>query len=407
MKLNIAVIFGGRSVEHEVSIISAAQCMQAIDKEKYQVVPIYITKQGIWYTGDKLLNIENFRDIEKLLTQCQPILVSQNAGEHIIYKAKPSLFAKKELVKIDVAFPMTHGTYGEDGTLQGLLEQMNIAYVGCDVLASALSMDKITAKILLRTLQIPVLDDFCFYTEEWIDNKDQVVTKIQAKFPYPLIVKPGNLGSSVGVSAVNNNQELEDAVDLAVSMASRILVEPKITNLKEVNCSVLGDHEFAETSVCEELFNSGEFLSYQDKYCGSGKMAAKGQECCGSCDSTVKLEKQGMLSAKRQVPANISTELTAKIESLAKQAFYGLNCAGVVRIDFLIDRNTNQIYLCELNAIPGSLAFHLWVPRGKTFTELTNRLLGIALKRHREKNNLTVSYASNILQGFKLGTKCK
>lgn len=400
MKQTIAVIFGGRSVEHEVSIISAAQCIQALDKEKYQVLPIYITKQGIWYTGQSLLNIENFKNIDKLLLQCEQILISQNADEYTVYKSNPGLFSRKQISKIDIAFPVIHGTYAEDGTLQGFLEQMNVPYVGCNVLASAISMDKVVSKTLLRAAQIPVLNDFYFYSNEWIDNKDHVVSCINSRFTYPLIVKPVNLGSSVGVSAVNNQEELEDAIDLIVSLTDRVLVEPKINNLQEVNCAVLGYHESCETSVCEELFNSGGYLSYQDKYCGNAKLSQQKQSGSGSS-----LSDQGMLSAKREVPAKISEELKVKIETFAKQAFVALNCAGVVRVDFLIDRNTNDLYICELNAIPGSLAFHLFAPLGKSFTDLTNRLIEIAFKIHREKNNLTHSYTSNILQGFVSGAK--
>jgi D-alanine-D-alanine ligase len=389
MKLNIAVIFGGRSVEHEISVLSALQCIAALDKNKYQVTPIYVSKQGQWYTGKKLLDLENYRDLEQLMIQSQKSIVNQNAGSGQICKESVGIFSKKQIAAIDIVFPVMHGTYGEDGSLQGLLETMNIPYVGCDVLASAISMDKVTTKMILRSMGILVLDDVWFYAYEWVEAKDTVISKIKAKFSYPLIVKPGNLGSSVGVTAVNNDSELEDAVDLAVSMSQRILVEPKIIKLQEVNCAVLGDHEAVEVSVCEEPIRGEAILSYQDKYLSGAK------------NKTNAVASVGMSGAKRKIPAEISGEISAKIQAIAKQAFIALNCNGVVRIDFLIDQNANEVYLCELNTIPGSLAFYLWEAMGISFPALTETLIGLALKRHRENNNLAVSYNTNILKNFK------
>ena len=394
MKLNLAIIFGGRSVEHEISVLSAQQCIAALDKDKYQVIPIYVSKQGQWYTGEKLLDMESYRDLEKLQVQCQKITISQNAGSGKIYKEPAGIFGKKLIVTIDVIFPVFHGPYGEDGTLQGLFATMNIPYVGCDVLASAVAMDKVTTKMVLRNVGVSVLDDVWFYAYEWIDTKDSVMSKIKAKFNYPVIVKPGNLGSSIGVTAVNNDGELEDAIDLAVSMSQRVLVESRISNLKEVNCAVLGDREFAEVSVCEEPISADVILSYQDKYFGGAKNKI---DLVGS---------KGMSGTKRKIPAEISAAMSAKIQALAKQAFMCLNCNGVARIDFFINQNTNEIFLCELNTIPGSLAFYLWEPVGISFTVLIDRLIGLALKRHRENNNLIESYGANILRNFKrLGNK--
>ena len=383
MKLNVAVIFGGRSVEHEVSIISAVQCINALDKDKYNAVPIYITKQGIWYTGDKLNKVENYCDVDKLLPQCDKIVISQNSDVGEIYRAKPAMFGSKLLTKIDVAFPVAHGTHGEDGVLQGFLELMNIPYVGCDVLSSAITMDKIVAQTLLRALNIPVLDSVWFYANEWLEDKEKILAQI-LRYPYPLIVKPANLGSSIGVSSVNNQTELEDAIELAISMSQRILIEPKVENLREINCAVLGDHELAEVSVCEEPIKGEAILSYQDKYCGNDKHAPRA----------------GMSGAKRKVPADITENKAQAIQELAKKAFWGLNCSGVARIDFLLDQNTDQIYLCEVNTIPGSLSFYLWEPLGKSFTELTSRLIELALKKQRDKNNLVLSYNTNILRNF-------
>ncbi len=391
--LTVAVIFGGRSVEHEISVVSAQQCIQAIDKDKYHVEPIYISKEGRWYCGNDFLKLENFRNLEKLLSENSRIIINQNAGVNNYYRESSSIFSRKKPINIDIAFPITHGTYGEDGSLQGLFETMNIPYVGCDVLASAVAMDKIATKMLLQSQGVKVLDYFWFYSNRWLQEKNELMVNIKNKFSYPLIVKPGNLGSSIGVAAVNTDAELEDAIDLAVRLSQRVLLEPKVKNLKEVNCAVLGDHDFVEVSVCEEPIRSDEILSYQDKY-SSG---AKNKFGCGAKQATASA---GMSGAKRRIPAEISPALSTKIQEISRQVFINLNCNGVVRIDFLIDQDTQEIYLCELNTIPGSLAFYLWEPLGKNFTALTERLIELALKRYRENNNLIVSYSSNILSNW-------
>jgi D-alanine-D-alanine ligase len=389
MTLNVAVIFGGRSVEHEISVISAQQCINVLDKSKYQVVPIYISKEGRWYSGDDFLKIENFRNLEKLLIENQRIIVNQNAGITNFYREPRSIFSRRKPFDIDIAFPVMHGTYGEDGSLQGLFEMMNIPYVGCDVLSSAVAMDKITTKMVLQAQGIKVLDCFWFYSEKWLSARETVISGVKNKFSYPLIVKPGNLGSSIGVTAVNNDTELGDAIDLVIRLSHRVLIEPKVQNLKEINCAVLGDHDFAEVSVCEEPIRSDAILSYQDKY-ASGAKSKFGA-------SGIKTASSGMSSAKRKIPADISSSLSAKIQEISSQVFFNLNCSGVVRIDFLIDQDVNEVYVCEINTIPGSLAFYLWEPLGKSFTVLTERLIELALKRHRENNNLIVSYSENIL----------
>lgn len=390
MKLNIAVVFGNKSVEHEISIISAIQTINAIDKDKYNVIPIYITKQGVWYGGEKLLKIENYKNIDQLLTQCNKIVLPQNSDAHCLLRSPAGLFGDKVLDKIDVIFPVMHGTYGEDGLIQGFFELMNIPYVGSNVLSSAITMDKVVTKMCLQSLGIPVLDYVSFYSNEWIKDKSQVLSKIKTKLTFPLIVKPTDLGSSIGITIVNDDEQLEDAIDLAVSVAERVLIEPTITNLKEVNCAILGDHDFVEVSMCEEPIGVDEILSYRDKYINEGA-------------TKTSTNAQGMSGAKRKLPADISESTKNEIESLAKKAFIELNCSGVARIDFLIDQNTNKIYLGEINPIPGSLAFYLWEPVGKSFTALTNRLIELALKRHRENNNLTFSYETNILSTFSGG----
>ncbi len=378
MKLKIGVFFGGKSVEHEVSVISALQTIEAIDQNKYEVVPFYISKDGIFFTGRTLLQLENYKDINGLLSKCKKILISHHSDDCSIINYPPNIFRKNILSKIDVAFPVTHGTHGEDGSLQGLFELMNIPYVGCNVTSSAIGMDKIMMKNIVKASDLPTLNCIWFYSKEWLKERQKLIDKIENEFNYPVIIKPASLGSSVGVTRASNREEFEAAVDLAKMFSNRILVEKLIVNLKEVNCSVLGDYENVERSVCEEPLSNTEILTYQDKYVS-------------------KSSTKGMSGAKRKIPADISAELSNLIQNLAEQTFLALNCCGVGRIDFLIDKDTNKVYINEINTIPGSLSFYLWEATGKSFTELTTQLIELALKRYREKNNLIFSHDVNIL----------
>jgi len=387
MKIKVGLIFGGRSVEHEVSIISAIQTMKAIDKKKYDVIPLYISKDGTWYTSDRLNDIENFKDIDGLLSKCRKVLLSNNERDNFLYglpekKYVFKIFKKQILNIIDVAFPVLHGTHGEDGSLQGFLELINIPYVGCDILSSAIGMDKIIMKVLLINSYLPVVKYLWFYSKNWIKENELIKKKISDELNFPVIVKPSNLGSSIGIQIANNQNDLENAVEFAKNFSRKILVEEVITNLKEINCSVLGDYENVEISVFEEPIRSSDLLSFSDKYI-SGENS------------------KGMSGAKRKLPADIPENMSSKIKEFAKQTFLTLDCCGVARIDFLIDNDKNKIFINEINTIPGSLSFYLWEATGKSFTELTSQLIDLALKRNRDKNNLVFTNESNILAGFK------
>jgi D-alanine-D-alanine ligase len=384
MKIKVGVFFGGRSVEHEVSIISALQTINAIDKEKYSIIPIYLTKQGVWYTGEALLKIDNYKDTEKLLSQCQKVLLPVNSDENLILNYSPKLFQKRVLNQIDIAFPVFHGTHGEDGAMQGFFELTNLPYVGCDVLSSAVGMNKIAMKLMLKAADLPIVNQIWFYAKEWLKNKDGLIERAET-LKYPMIVKPATLGSSIGISKADNRNELEEAIEMAKNFSHQILVEEAIVNLKEINCSVLGDYEKIDVSVCEEPLGNAQLLSFEDKYINNSNT-------------------KGMSGAKRQLPADIPIEMANSIQNLARQTFLLLNTCGVARIDFLIDNNTNNVYINEINTVPGSLAFYLWEASGKSFTDLTSELIQLALKRNREKNNLMFSHNSNILADFQ-GTK--
>ena len=379
MKIKVGVIFGGRSVEHEISVISALQAISAFDKNSYEITPIYITKNGQWYTGDALLNVEGYKNIDVLLSNSTEIYLSPKFGDFSIYKVSTSIWKSNELGKIDVAFPILHGTNGEDGSVQGLLELKGIPFIGCDVLSSAVGMDKIMMKMVLKESNLPVVDYTWFTDRSWHTDQANVLAKIK-EIGFPVIVKPSNLGSSVGVSKAANENELVTAIELAGRFSNRILVERMVVNLKEINCSVLGDSDEQKASVCEEPLGGGDILSYTDKYITKGSSS------------------KGMSSTKRQIPANISTELSENIQHLAKETFRVLSCSGVSRIDFLVDNQTNAVYVNEINTIPGSLSFYLWEATDKNFATLLKDLIDVALRRQRGREGLVVSYSENIFK---------
>lgn len=393
MKIKVGVFFGGRSVEHEVSVLSALQAIDAVDKEKYEVIPVYIAKSGLFYTGDALLAVDNYKDTAKLLAACRQIGIINSGGEVVAVRYPLSRFSNNVVTTLDVAMPVLHGTNGEDGSMQGFFESVGLPYTGCDILSSALGMDKIATKAVLLQAGLPVVKYTWFYSLDWLKDPQAAIAKVEGALPYPLIVKPADVGSSVGIKKAANRAELEEAVELARNFSAKILVEELVVNMQEINCSVLGDADEAETSVCEEPVGSAEILSYQDKYLnkGGGK---------------------GMSGAKRKVPADIAPETAGEIQRYALEAFRAIGCAGVVRIDFMIDRAAGKVYVNELNTIPGSLSFYLWEATGVKFAALVDRLISLALKRKRERGNIMYSYDANIFAlkgtgGFKSGSKGK
>ncbi|PRO65335.1 D-alanine--D-alanine ligase family protein [Alkalicoccus urumqiensis] len=391
MKTRVAVIFGGISVEHEVSVISALQAVQNMNSEKYEITPIYISKDRKWYTGDVLLDIENYKDLKKLMQEAQPVRMQRTADSRVIVEKDPRpRFGKAELAEVDVAFPVIHGTFGEDGVLQGYLELLGLPYVGCDVISSGAGMDKVLMKRIYRDAQLPILDFVTFYSSQWNDDNTGWLNQIEESIGYPVIVKPANLGSSVGISKAENREELEEAIDLAQRFAQKLVVEPMVSNMTEVNCSVVGDPSEVEASVCEQVLGTDEFLSYEDKYTGGGKDGGSSK---------------GMESTNRVIPAEIGEGKTAEVQRLAKAAFQTLGASGVARIDFIIDENSGTVYINEINTIPGSLSFYLWEPAGRPYPELIDRLIQLALKRERERGQLMFSIDSNLFSMQNGGAK--
>ena len=385
MKIRVGVFFGGKSVEHEVSVISGLQAYNAFNKEKYDLVPVYITKENELYTGELIADIANYRNIPELLKKSTRVFLmgEKNGVKLIQYPEKK--FGSSEVAQIDVAFPVVHGANVEDGSLQGFLRHYNIPFAGCDVMASAVTMDKYVMKTVLKDSGIPVLDCVTLYGKEFESGEQATYDKVEQKIPYPVIVKPVNLGSSVGIKVAKDREELREALEYAFTFGPKVLVEHAIMNLREINCAVLGDYEEAHASECEEPISSDEILSYEDKYVAGGKGGS-----------------EGMRTARRELPANLTPQKREEIRELAVKTFRTLGASGVSRIDFMIDRDTDQVYANEINPIPGSLAFYLWEALGKPYAELLDDMVKLALKREREEQNMLTSFESNILQNANL-----
>ena len=396
-KLNIAVIFGSRSCEHDVSIISALQLIEAAKTAGFTVIPVYISREGLWYTGEALTQIETFREFNPMgkgITRVN-LDVSANAGDLWAWPPqRAGLFAKvpAPIAHIDVAIPVLHGLHGEDGTVQGLLEMANIPYASSGVLGSAVGMDKIAMKQMLRGAGYPVLDYVWLTRDQLKADREAIVERIEREIKYPAFVKPAALGSSIGVSKATNREELDKALDLAASYDRRILVEVGINNPVEINCAALGYGEDVRTSVCEMPVPStgDKFLNFFEKYLRN--VGTKGESS------------RGMKSLSRVVPAPIGEELTERIQRMTKEIFKLLDCRGTVRIDFILDENV-VLYVNEPNTIPGSLAFYLWQECGVSFGKLVEIMVEDALRAHADKNTNVFAFDSTILQKVTAGAK--
>ena len=385
MKIRVGVFVGGKSVEHEVSVISGLQAYNSFNRDKYDPIPIYITKDNEFYIGEAIGDISNYKNIPELLKKSIRVFFMCEQGQLQLIRYPVKKMGNSVMAQIDVAFPVVHGANVEDGSLQGFLRHYNIPFVGCDVAASAVTMDKYVMKTVLKDNGIPVLDCVTLNVKEYERDEEAAYEKIENKISYPVIVKPVNLGSSVGIKVAKDREGLKEALDYAFTFGPRVLIERAIMNLREINCAVLGDYEQAQASECEEPISSDEILSYEDKYVAGGKGGS-----------------EGMRTAKRELPANLTPEKREEIRSLAVKTFRVLNCNGVARIDFMIDRDTNQAYVNEINPIPGSLAFYLWEALNKPYAELLDDMVGLALKREREEKSVLTSFDTNILQNANL-----
>ena len=391
MKKQIGVIFGSRSCEREVSIISAVQLMRHADREKYDVIPVYIDESGNWYTGEKLTDIASFKPFRPESAGVTRVFPDLSSGSGALLKVNKGsgLFAKEKVeiaARIDVYIIVMHGLHGEDGTVQGLLELANVPYTSTGVAGSAVGMDKIMMKQIFRGAGLPVLPGVWFTRTEFENGRDAVIRKVEEEIGYPVFVKPANLGSSIGVSRADDAESLADSLELAFEYDRRVLVEKGLDKPIELNCSVLGYDGEDEASPIEMPINNDEFLDFKDKYLASG----------GS---------KGMASLHRILPAPIDDGLKNEIQEMSRTIFRLLDCKGVVRIDYMYDRESEKTYITEINTIPGSLAFYLWENAGVPYTELIDRMVRCAEKAHEDKNRANYAYSSDILNGVTFGAK--
>lgn len=389
MKINVAVFMGGKSCEHEISCITAHQVIEALDKNKYEIIPIYISKENDLYSGDLLLDLCNYYDLALLENKLNKVTIYKDNNKTYVKPIK-GVFSKAK--QIDVAFNAVHGTNVEDGTLAGLLEMMDVPYTSSNVLGSAIGQDKAVMKEVFEHEDIPIVKWFYFYTDKINVDFDDIKTKANS-IGYPLIIKPANLGSSIGIEVVHNEDELLDKLKEASNYDFKLIVEKMVTNLKEVNISVIGNIFDAKTSLIEEVIKNDELLSYKDKYEGGTKSSKKLKAPTNAS--------KGMASTDRRIPADINEAQTELINTYALKAFKALNANGVVRIDFIIDKDNDEIYVNEINSIPGSLAFYLWKDKGIDFTKLCDLLVDNAVKMYREKEKKTYSFDTNILSNYR------
>ena len=396
-KMNIAVFFGSRSCEHDVSIVSALQCIEATKAAGFNVTPVYISRDGLWYTGEPLENIETFREFNPMTKGITRVTldVTANAGDLWAWPPqRAGLFAKvpAPLCHIDCVIPVFHGWHGEDGTIQGLLEMANIPYASSGVLGSAIGMDKIAMKQILRGAGFPVLDFVWFTREQLKKERQAVIERVEKEIKYPAFINPAALGSSSGVSRAKNREELERALDVAASYDRRILVEVGVVHPVEINCAAVGYGEDVRASVCEMPVPSSNdtFLDFWQKYLRNA--STKGEDS------------RGMKSLSRVVPAPIGDELTGRIQTMTCDIFKLLDCCGTVRVDFILDQN-DMLFVNEPNTIPGSLAFYLWKASGLDFPKLIEKMVEDALRAHADKNSSVFAYDSSILKKVAAGTK--
>jgi D-alanine-D-alanine ligase len=387
MKRNMAVVFGGKSVEHDISIITGQQLMDNADPAKYEIVPIYISRDGKWFTGAKLRDVKFMQDFDAADKSIKRVYISPEAGTRALMEAQGGRFsAPKAVCTLDVAILAMHGMHGEDGTLQGFFELANIPYSSPGVLGSAVGMDKIVMKAVFRGCGLPVLDDVHFTRSQWQSGPDAIIGRIEEKLRYPLFVKPANLGSSIGISRATDRDSLKLAIEVAIRYDRRVLVEQGVESIMEINCSCLGFDDDVRTSVCEQPVSWEEFLTFDQKYRQNSKMA-------------------GMESMARRIPAPIPDALRDQIQALSVEVFKALDCKGVVRIDFIVDTAAGKTYVNEINTIPGSFAFYLWEPEGIPYPRLIEKLDEIACKASAEKERNSYAFDSAVLRELAKGAK--
>ena len=394
-KIRAGVFFGGPSVEHEVSVITAMQAIQAMDPQRYEVIPVYTTKSGELYTGAHLAQLESYRNIPEALKQAQKVVLQKEGKDVVLMLAKQKRFGSSIVTALDVALPIYHGTGGEDGVMQAHFERLGLPYTGPDVTSSAIGMDKWASKAMFKLHGVPCVEGVKVTQSQYFTDPEATAQTIEKAVGYPAIIKPYNLGSSVGIHKCRDRASLLEGLEDAFLYSQAVLAERAVQNLREINCAVLGDAEEARASVCEEPLNATDILTYADKYQSGGKAGKTGAKSGGGS--------KGMQSLARVVPADLSPEMTEKVQQLAIDAFRAIGACGCSRIDFLLDNQTGELFANEINTIPGSLAFYLWEKSGLTFTQLMDEMIRLALKRQRQQSLLHRSFETNLLQHAQIG----
>ena len=390
MKIKVGVIFGGSSVEHEISIITAVQAMSYMNKDKYEIVPIYITKNRTWYTGKMLTDMESFKDMDLIKRYCKPVTLVNIDGTFALQATK-GLF-RKVVNTIDIAFPIVHGKGVEDGSLQGYIESVGVPSVGPSILGAAVGQDKVVMKQILDSHGIANPAYTWFYDSEYMEDENKVIKEIE-KLKYPVIVKPARLGSSIGIKIANNRDELIVSIEDAIKYDDKILVEEVIKDLKEVNCAVVGNNTYQETSLIALMKTKNDFLTFEDKYLsGGGKKGIKGKGVKGASGN--------MSTSEFDIPAKLPKSVEEEVKKLSVDTFKALNLSGVARIDFLVDGKKNKVYVNEPNTIPGSLSFYLFKPAGKDYTTLLDEMITTAIKDYKNNSKKITSFESNILSTY-------
>lgn len=377
MKKTIAIIFGGRSAEHDVSIITAHTpiIQSLLATGQFDVWPIYIAKDGSWYANQAMNELAYFKQeaLQEILETQKKVQISFDNGLKIIWPG-----FRSKTINVDIVFPAMHGTFGEDGSLMGLLRMANVPFVGCDLFASAVAMDKVLTKQVLEAEGISIVPYVWFTKNNWVTNRSTWLEKI-TKLNYPVFVKPVHLGSSIAITKVKQNSELENAIEVAFHYDDKVLVEESVENLIEVTLPIMGNDELRLAAV-ERPLNNTEFFDFSDKYLSGDTKGG------------------GAISQYSEIPANIDTGLIAQVEDLGRKTYRTLGCSGIARVDFLIDSSSKRVYVNEVNTLPGSLYQHNWKKVGMSGVELVTKLVTLAEERFSSQQKISYIFDSDILK---------
>lgn len=390
-KLTVAVVFGSRSTEHDISILTAlAAVIKPLElSQQYHVVPVYIAKDGQWYSDPKLAQIAIYQSgaLDAFLAKQKPLVLSIGKG---LTLHQGLGFGRKE-IKVDVVFPATHGTHGEDGELMSLCELANIPYVGCNPEASVIAMDKVLAKQVVEAAGFTTPKFVDFSKGQFASYRGDLLKVIDDTLKYPLFVKPAHLGSSIGITRVKTRKELENAIEVALHYDDKALVEEAVNNLIEVTLPVIGNEEPVPALLEEPTLKSEDFFDFETKYMSGGKGGKKG--------GGAKTGEQGA-QGYSTIPANLPKDLYKKAEQLGIGVYQAIGCTGIARIDMLIDSKTGKVYFNEVNPLPGSLYAHNWAKAGISNVALVTKLVAYAQARHTEREALATAFSTSFLQQF-------